>query len=205
MRRLFFDIETICAEDDQKDYFQGEYDKKLIPTENFDDFFSKTALDGNFGQVFCIGYAIEDGELECICEDNERATLEKFWQIAKTVDLFVGHNIFDFDLKFLLKRSIVNNVKPTRTLSFARYRNNPIYDTMREWDCWGQQMTSLDKLARVLGLETSKGEMHGSKVSEAYKNGEKEKICDYCKQDVRLTRQVYNKINFIEETNKLIS
>lgn len=205
MKKLFFDIETISADEDFKDYFQNEYDKKLVHEISFDEFFSKTALDGNFGRIFCIGYALNDGELDCICEDTEAKTLEKFWQIAKDCDLFIGHNVFDFDLKYILKRSVINNVKPTRNLSFARYRNNPIYDTMREWDCWGQSMTSLDKLARILGLETSKGEMDGSKVTEAFHKGDGEKICEYCKQDVRLTRQIYNKINFIEENNRLLN
>lgn len=204
MKKLFFDIETICADDIHKEFFQAEYDKKLVHEQDFDEFFSRSALDGNFGRVFCIGYAINDGPLECVCDESEAKTLEKFWEIAKDVDLFIGHNVLDFDLKFILKRSIINKIKPTKNLSFARYRSNPIYDTMREWDCWGQGMTSLDKLARALDLETSKGEMNGAKVTEAYRNGEKDKICEYCKQDVRLTRQVYNKMNFIEESNKLI-
>lgn len=205
MKKLFFDIETICADESLRDYFQAEYDKKLVHEQDFDDFFSRSALDGNFGRIFCIGYAINDGPLECICEDTEAGTLKKFWGIAKDTDLFIGHNIMEFDLRFILKRSIINKVKPTRGLSFARYRNAPIYDTMREWDCWGFGMTSLDKLSKILGFETSKGEMNGGKVTEAFRNGEKDKICEYCKQDVRLTRQVYNKMNFIEEENKLIS
>jgi hypothetical protein len=52
------------------------------------------------------------------------------------IDRIVSHNIYDFDLKFILKRPVVHGVRPTVDLSFARYRNQPIFDTMYEWEWW---------------------------------------------------------------------
>jgi len=50
------------------------------------------------------------------------------------VDRVVGHNIYDFDLKFIPKRSIIHGVRSTVDRSFARYRNRPIFDMMYEWE-----------------------------------------------------------------------
>ena len=92
---------------------------------------------------------------------DERAILLEFWDRLRgfrpSVDRIVGHNVFDFDLKFILKRSIIHDVRPTVDLSFARYRNQPIFDTMHEWERWSYgSRIGLDKLARVLGLSSSK-------------------------------------------------
>jgi hypothetical protein len=66
--------------------------------------------------------------------------LTEFWWRIKTfrpnVDRIVGHNIYDFDLKFILKRSIIQAVRSAVNFSFARSRNQPIFDTMHEWERW---------------------------------------------------------------------
>jgi len=69
------------------------------------------------------------------------------------VDRVVGHNIYDFDLKFILKRSIIHGVRPTVDRSFARYRKRPIFDTMYEWErcsdnaCAGSRIQQSDLFA----------------------------------------------------------
>jgi 3'-5' exonuclease len=111
----------------------------------------------------------------------------------------IGHNIYDFDLLFLYKRSVVHRVRPYVTLSFARYRSQPIYDTMREWEKWGRSMVSLDNLARALGLESSKaGGITGATVYDHYCAGEHIAIADYCMRDVELTRNIYYRMCFEE-------
>lgn len=71
---------------------------------------------------------------------DEARTLRAFWKLLRGFnpkrDLVVGHNLFDFDLPFLYKRSIVQRVRPSVELSFARYRSQPIFDTMHEWNKW---------------------------------------------------------------------
>jgi hypothetical protein len=47
---------------------------------------------------------------------------------------------------------------PSVELSFARYRSQPIFDTMHQWNKWSpRKYVSLDRLAKILGLESSKG------------------------------------------------
>jgi hypothetical protein len=116
------------------------------------------------------------------------------------VDRVVGHNLFDFDLKFIYKRSVVHGVRPTVELSFARYRNQPLFDTMCEWERWGYgSKISLDRLAHVLNLPSSKSEgVNGSRVWELYESGEHQKIYDYCLRDVELTRLIYRRMTFAD-------
>jgi len=195
MTRLIFDIETIPAEREKKEIVE-----EIIKRRKGDSF-ERTALDGNFGRVFCIAYIKEPPKSEgaIIIKGNEREILTEFWKIAEDVDVFIGHNVMDFDLRFLYKRSIVHGIKPSRELSFARYRSEPIYDTMREWEKWSMiSNTSLDTLAKIFGFATSKDEMCGSEVYGKYLDKEYDEIYKYCKKDVELTRKIYYKMNFLK-------
>lgn len=204
MKKLFLDIETLPAEELQHGVLEEIYKKKTSEGKKvaltFESFLKNTAFDGTFGRIFCISVAVNDEPAKCLSGD-EKKILEDFWDIAKDVDLFVGHNIFDFDLRFILQRSVILGVKPTKTdreLSFARYRNEPIFDTMYEWSKWNTyNKISLDMLARALGLPSPKeGELDGSRVYEYYKKGKFDEICNYCNADVEVTRQIYKKMTF---------
>jgi DNA polymerase elongation subunit (family B) len=197
MRRVItIDIETLPAASDSAD--------------------PKTALNGDFGRILCIGFADEheDGRSEegvvgwddrtrtlSVCE---RDMLVEFWDrmrgFSTNLDRVVGHNLFDFDLKFILKRSVILGVRPTVELSFARYRNQPIFDTMYEWERWSPgSRVKLDTLAKALGLRSSKeGGVDGGKVYDLFLKGEHEAIRDYCLADVTLTREIYRRMTFAE-------
>lgn len=196
MSRLIFDIETLPAPESKRSLLEDLAVKNSKKKKA--DAFERSSLDGNFGRIFCIGYIKEPPKNEQvkIIAGNEKEILEEFWRVAQDIDLFVGHNIIDFDLKFIYKRSIINGIKPTRELSFARYRSKPIYDTMREWEKWSSGQTSLDTLAKIFDLPTSKDKMSGSSVYPKFKEGKYEEIYQYCKKDVLLTRQVFYKMTF---------
>lgn len=208
---LFFDIETIPADESLRDTAVDAELKKIAKrqetteetqksSKNRETIYRSTSLSGDFGRIFCVGYALGDKDVEII-KGDEVDILEKWWEIANSADCFIGHNIMDFDLPFIYKRSIVRKIKPTAkhlNLSFARYRSFPIYDTMREWEKWNPMRSiSLDKLAKVLGLPSSKdGGIDGSQVYDAYLSGRQKEIYEYCKRDVELTRKVYKRMNF---------
>lgn len=208
-RVITIDIETLPAAPG------GPVPESKLPAEKAVDEHLKTALNGDFGRVLCIGFADERGgtlEEGVIGWDeatqsfpvDERATLEEFWDRMRgfrpRVDIIVGHNLFDFDLKFVLKRSIINGVRPTVDLSFARYRNQPLFDTMHEWERWGYgSKISLDKLARVLGLPSSKvNGVDGSSVYPLFMAGNHRTIRDYCAGDVALTRAIFRRLVFAD-------
>jgi len=204
MRKLYLDIETLPAPSDKHEVLKFLHEKKIkknkAEKKDFEQYLLETSFDGAFGRILCIGYAINDEQTEIIHEDNnEKRMLEKFWEVANSSDLFIGHNVMDFDLRFIYQRSIINNVKPSKSLSFARYRNFPIYDTMREWAKWSfDSSLGLEPLALALGIPTSKDGIDGSQVCSFYKDGKVQEILEYCKRDVDVTRKVYKKMTFEE-------
>lgn len=198
--KLFLDIETLPAAGDKMDVLKKlweESDKKPAKEKlTFDNYFRLTSLSGEFGRIFCIGFAVDNGQVDCIAGD-EKTILTKFWEIAKDADLFIGHNIIDFDLRFIYKRSIINGIRPSKSLSFARYRSEPIFDTMKEWEKWSNFNISLHKLSVVLGIASPKEQgIDGSKVYDYFLAGKGGEIIEYCKRDVEATRKVYRKITF---------
>lgn len=202
MEKIFLDIETIPAHEDHHEILRFINAKKEAQKKKFEDFENmllKTSFDGAFGRILCIGYAINDNPIDILYEkDDEKKILEDFWELAKNADLFIGHNVMDFDLRFIYQRSIVNNVKPTKDLSFARYRNNPIFDTMREWSKWNisNENAGLEYIALAMGIPSPKNNIDGSQVYDYYKKGKIKEILEYCKKDVETTRLVYKRMIF---------
>jgi len=222
MKKLYFDIETLPAPEESIDTLRYLYDRKMSKRDpdsdkepmSFEEFFDKTGFDGTYGRVLVIAYAVDDNPVEYLSDpNNEREVLEKFWKIAADIDVFVGHNIRDFDLPFLLQRSIVLGVKPSwsiyqeagkkpwemvKYLSFARYNNVPIFDTMWEWSRWVDKWSNknLEHIALAMGIPTPKTGIDGSEVAKFYKEGKTQEICDYCVRDVETTRAVYKRMVF---------
>lgn len=199
MNKLFLDIETIPVEKEKHELLENIYNQKKTVGKNpgtFEEFLAGTGLDGAFGRIACISYAFNDDKPKTI-SGEEKKILEKFWEVAKTADLFIGFNILDFDLRFIYQRSVVLGVKPTLDLNFARYRSSPIFDVMKEWSKWESHNISLDTLAKALGFKSSKdGNINGSNVAKAYEEGRFKEIYDYCERDVDLTRRIYNRLTF---------
>ncbi|MEI8143463.1 MAG: ribonuclease H-like domain-containing protein [Candidatus Berkelbacteria bacterium] len=203
--KLFLDIETLPAPGEKMDIIKSLWEmarkKNKSPLKkgdnDFETFYRNTSFQGEFGRILCIAYAKDDKPTEVLFGD-EKEMLQKFWEIAKDATRFIGHNVMEFDLRFIYKRSIIHGVKPSRDLSFARYRSDPIYDTMKEWEKWGAQGASLHKLSIALGVTSPKEEgIDGSKVYDYFLAGKSEDIYKYCKRDVEATRNVYNKMNFL--------
>lgn len=200
MIKLFFDIETIPAGDDLKDtalVILRDRNSNKDKTEA--EVYENTSFEGTFGRICCIGIIKENYKgiiKKEVFTGKEKDILTDFWKEAEDVERFIGHNIWAFDLPFIYKRSIINQVRP-RNLNFARYRNMPIYDTMCEWELWNLgAKQKLDTLAKVMGLPTSKDEMDGSMVWQYYQDGRIADIAKYCMKDVELSRKIYYKMTF---------
>lgn len=201
MIKLFFDIETIPSAEEHREIHVEIIQKLQSKKEKtVEEIYEETSFEGTFGRICCIGI-IKEGDNGILQKEvfkgTEKEILTKFWLAAAGVHRFIGHNIWEFDLPFIYKRSIIHGVRPRMDINFARYRNMPIYDTQQEWELWGfRKAQKLDTLAHVLGLPSSKDDMDGSMVWQYYQDGKLEDIYKYCMKDVELTRQVYYKMTF---------
>lgn len=194
MKIIFFDIETIPTQ-------QSLVDNNLLDAQlrlDEAEIIKKLSLSAITSQILCLAYAIEpqpDSSVE-VLNGEESDIIKSFWQLVSDCDLLVGHNILDFDLRFMYQRSVIHSIKPSRDIPFFRFRNSPIYDTMHEWTKWGRERVSLDSLARALGIPSPKEALDGSKVYPYFCAGKLPEICEYCKRDVETVRQVYRRLTF---------
>lgn len=173
---------------------------------------AKTALDGTWGEVICIGFAINDGPVEVIGRALTEADLLNTWaltlqsQCVKTVrsgDMWepaarwIGHNLQDFDLRFLWQRSRITGVRLPFGIPIGKpsYGRGPyVYDTMKEWAGWGNRVKQKDlelafNLSRIDPLE-----MGGADVGAAYKEGRLDDIKEHCQQDIINLRNIYRRM-----------
>ncbi len=193
-KTLFIDIETVPTEHGFK------HGKPRGPEESEEQYLKRLSLSALTARVLCLGYAFEPpvGAPAQVFSGDEPEILREFWALAGSVDLFVGHNVLDFDLRFVCQRSIIHRIKPSREIPFARFRNAPIYDTMHEWTKWGREGVKLDSLALALDLPSPKDGMDGSKVYPAFVAGRLGEIYDFCRGDVETVRLVYRRLKFGE-------
>jgi len=185
-------------------YIQAERDKL---DADFDVIYRKTSFDGGLGKICCIGYAINDNEPESIYGLEEYILFEFYDVLRKAYDSssqqrprFIGHNIANFDLRFMYQRSIVCGIKPPPILPFnVKPWDESIFDTMTAWAGHGNRV-SLDKLCKIFGIPLKGSEigeeMDGSKVWDFYQAGRIKDIAAYCEGDVERTRHVYKRMTF---------
>jgi predicted PolB exonuclease-like 3'-5' exonuclease len=194
MKICFMDIETVPTDRSLEE--NGLLGSQMQLDEA--DLIKKLSLSAATAKIICLCYAIEppvNAEVQ-VLEGEETDIIKSFWKIAVDCNLFVGHNILDFDLRFIYQRSIIHQIKPSRDLPFARFRNAPIFDTMQEWSKWGREHASLDLLSKALSIPSPKESLDGSKVYPYYRAGRIADIVNYCKCDVDSVRQVYRRLTF---------
>lgn len=165
----------------------------------------KTSFDGALGQCCVIGFARGDDSIDAFdsSEVGERTMLIDAYEAMEAmlkeqeehVVQIVGHNVVEFDLRFLYHRSVILGVKMPHWLPVAaRAWDDKVFDTMFRWG-GTRTMPSLDKLCRSLGIGT-KGieigeDMDGSRVWELWQAKRFEDVVTYCKGDVQRVREIH--------------
>jgi 3'-5' exonuclease len=171
----------------------------------------KAALSAEFSRIVCASFGrFEFDEsnkpiitIKSYSSHDEREILEG---IHEVFDRFIsfkfcGHNIKRFDIPVICKRLIINNFKLPRELQVSGLKpwQMPFIDTCESWSfgAWQEGFTSLDLLSTVLEIETPKGDICGSEVSDVFWNeeGGLGRITKYCEKDVLATAQVFLKLN----------
>ncbi len=229
MRTLIIDIETVGEDWNAIDLATQTVLKKPIdrradtPEEwiqQVDDMQSDLGLSSLTGSIIAIGlYDVEraqgalyyvplqrepvllEGTIDGFtCKArNESALLCEFWEGAEEYDTFVTFSGRTFDLPFLLHRSIVHGIRPTRELMKYRYlaqQSSPFHiDLMDELTFYGAlRRQSLHLFCRAYGISSvQKCELTGADVGDAYRDGKMLDIIRYNIADVRATALLYEK------------
>ncbi|HEX8749744.1 MAG TPA: 3'-5' exonuclease [Nitrospira sp.] len=191
------DVESVSEEYDL--FAAGEAEAQR---QKEDDHYAKSAFDGTFSSIVCIGLLEFSDQMEprgavAWYGGNERELLRQFWsRLAQDrPSLFITHNGLGFDLPFIKKRSIIHQIKPTVEINLAKFRIDPVYDTMAIWSNWDTRgWIKLDVLARALNVETKSGS--GEQVAAMWERGQGLELARYCLQDTYVTYACYCRMNF---------
>lgn len=115
-----------------------------------------------------------------------------------------GYNILQFDIPFLSKRMMINGIVPSKLI--VQYNKKPWESKMVDlvdiwkWGSW-KEMSKLDLVCAVLGIESPKGDIMGREVGNIYWSNDPERmerIGKYCNEDVRATIELAVKLfNFV--------
>ena len=167
-----------------------------------DEKYEQSAFDGTFSRIVCIGLLVFSDAMEyhgavSWYGTHEQELLRRFWARLGELrpSLFITHNGLGFDLPFLKKRSIIHHVKPSMEISLARFRTEPVYDTMAIWSNWDTRgWVKLDVLARALQVETKSGS--GKQVAEMWAQRRRREIAEYCLRDTYVTYACYQRMTF---------
>lgn len=163
----------------------------------------KMGLDPNFGRICVIGYARRiDGEistsdhrLEEAADEAEREVLSAFWEKAKMCARIATFNGAGFDIPFIMRRSWLLGVKPTRTFETVAWKcatgeANHIDVRLVLSDGDARAKGTMDLYGKLkLGRGKTEG-MDGSQVWEYWQAGRLDEIADYCKDDCGTTLEL---------------
>lgn len=224
---LVIDIETASIVEKYEELdsrMQSLWDKKASFIHQDDEyspaelFFDKGAIYAEFGQVICISAGVftkeDDGSIgiriKSFASKDEKEILSAFKSLIdskfSTKELrMVAHNGKEFDFPYLCRRMLVNEIEIPEALDIRDKKPWEIkhIDTMELWKFGDRKnFTSLDLLAALFGIESSKDDIDGSQVNEVfYKEDNLERISEYCQRDVMVTAQVFLRLNGFQKIN----
>ena len=209
---IFFDIETGPSE---KTVMAQHLVPKYKAPANYNDpekieayilkkeqeFWDKAALDPVSGEVVSFGFRYKGvnyimDEFEDLPE-IEVAILTGVERLAQVSNhrQWIGHNIHDFDLPFLVRRFWANGMTMPLGWRSGNYWNSWFVDTMKMFGLGKWKDTiSLDRLARFLGHTTGKEGQTGEKFHELLL-ADREAALKYLGKDLELTQFVYEKMS----------
>ncbi len=215
-RILLIDIETVPL---NRDYnllpskLRKHWKRKASLLKNVDNkslselFNLKAGIYAEFGKIVCISVGklqFENGiisllRVKSIYNSNEGDLLRSFVELIANVDeksiLFCGHNIKEFDIPFICRRLLINNIEIPKSLKLygkKPWETKHLIDTMELWRFGDyKHYTSLSLLTFLMGVKSPKEDIDGSMIRDVYfENNDLIRIVKYCERDVLATCQV---------------
>jgi len=214
---LFLDIETVAqypTYQEVPERLQALWKKKSAffkeaDEKSAEELYQKAGIYAEFGKiiVIAVGYFVEkpnglELRIKGLTNDDEKVLLKDFLELLSHFDAkrlkLCAHNGKEFDFPYLSRRMLINNLKLPTVLNHAGKKpwQVPHIDTMELWKFGDyKHFTSLDLLAALFDIETSKDDIDGSMVNEVYYlENNLERINKYCQEDIRVLAQVYAKL-----------
>lgn len=224
---LLIDIETVPLQnsfDDLSEKMQILWSKKstiIDPslTDPAVSFEQRAGIYAEFGKIVCIGlgyfvnvkgsYTLK---IKSIASDDEKDILNEFKLVCNkffksSEKQFCGHNIREFDIPYICRRSFINQIPLPDILADLQYKKpweNPMLDTLQFWK-FGEykNFTSVDLLSTVLEIESPKGDIDGSDVARVYwKENDLHRIIHYCNRDIVTVGQILMRLNGMNLLNE---
>lgn len=123
----------------------------------------------------------------------EKEMLESFWKIIDVTDQVVTFNGRNFDVPFLMLRSALLKVKPTKNLIGNRYDSSSHIDLLEQFTFYGlTRKFNLDFYCHAFGIKSPKTkEISGMEVKNLYEAGRLKDIAAYCSRDIYATYELY--------------
>lgn len=213
MTRVVVDIETVGFDFESFDKKSQEYLLKYAESdEEREDIKKKLSLYPMTGQIVVIGMLNPDtmggrvlfqtgGQVfsplteEGIVYEagSEKEILAKFWEAVASYNQVVTFNGRGFDIPYLMLRSAIHKIRPSRNLMGYRYEANSHCDLLEQLTFYGAvRKFNLDFYAKTFGIKSSKdGGIDGAVVGELYKKGQYLDIARYCLGDLIATKELF--------------
>lgn len=225
---LLLDIETtpaVKAFDYLPENMQSLWLDKIAKTApdsaGWEDLYADRAgIFAEFGKIVCISvgfFTAEDGRyqlrIKSFYHDDEKDLLNSFLELVNKFYIknpkfqFAGHNIKEFDIPFICRRSVINQLSlpPALQLHNLKPWEVPMLDTMQLWRFGDfKNYTSLRLLTAILNIPTPKDDIDGSMVGKVYYGEENglQRIMTYCQKDVVAVAQLLMRFKGVPLVNE---
>jgi 3'-5' exonuclease len=206
MKRVVFDIETLAFPIETFDDVQQEYLLKFADTEEKREqallqlnLYATTAQiiaigminpDTQSGKVFYQSdtkeeFTSDDGKVGFI-SGTELEILKWFWDAIKHYDQFITFNGRTFDCPFVMLRSAILRLLPSRNLVPYRYDSSTHCDLLDQLSFYGAvKKFNLDFYCKVFGIKSPKSEgITGLDLGKLFQEKRFRDIAKYCIGDV---------------------
>ena len=221
-RLIFLDIETVSACSSWHELPEririlwarkARYLRKNPDDSDEALYKSAAAIHAEFGKVIVVaaGRLFPRGSTDALLDvsvfaaHDERRLLTDVacWLNALPSDVrLCAHNGKEFDFPYLARRMTVHGIALPAVLSLSGKKpwEVPHLDTLELWKFGDyKHYTSLEMLAALFGLESTKQEMDGSKVGSVYyMDQDLGRIARYCSADVGTLARVFLRLKAID-------
>ncbi len=212
MSRIIFDIETVGKDFDSLDKGTQEYLLKWADTEDeVKDVKESLSFYPLTGEIIAIGLLNPDTDKGAVYFQSpetqvppfeesgirfetgaEKDILEKFWNTVKSYKEIITFNGRGFDSPFILVRSAVHKIKPTKDLMPNRYGGSHI-DLLDQLTFYGasRRRFSLDMWCKTFGIKSPKEDgITGYDIKNLFADKRYVDIARYCMGDIRATKEL---------------